>query len=249
MEDIIDSFPEALFKDASPQSAKVGFHPDTKLACREGKVQGVMAKVVARGDSGVGKTDIIRYMRDVSERDSSTIGIDLVIKKYIILETALKMQIWDTGGAERYRTITSAYYRGSHAIMVVFDLCDPANLIHVRFWIEEARSFTKETSPDIFVVGNNKDKCETGALRDIREDAKALCGELNAEYWEVSVETGENIKELFMRIAAICFDKAVLRQIESADSKGGKVDVSKTGDIEMQTIGMLPMFHCMQLSY
>lgn len=77
---------------------------------------------------------------------------------------------------------------------------------------------------------------ETGALRDIREDAKALCGELNAEYWEVSVETGENIKELFMRIAAICFDKAVLRQIESADSKGGKVDVSKTGDIEMQTI-------------
>jgi len=78
MEDIIDSFPEALFKDASPQSAKVGFHPDTKLACREGKVQGVMAKVVARGDSGVGKTDIIRYMRDVSERDSSTIGIDLL---------------------------------------------------------------------------------------------------------------------------------------------------------------------------
>ena len=52
-----------------------------------------------------------------------------------------------------------------------------------------------------------------------------------------------------MRIAAICFDKAVIRQIESADSKGGKVDVSKTGDIEMQTIGMLPMFHCMQLSY
>ena len=51
-----------------------------------------------------------------------------------------------------------------------------------------------------------------------------------------------------MRIAAICFDKAVLRQIESADSKGGKVDVSKTGDIEMQTIGILQTFHCLCFS-
>ena len=59
---------------------------------------------------------------------------------------------------------------------------------------------------------------------------------------------GENIKELFLRVAALCFDKAVLRQIKNEYSKGGKVDVSKTGENGMQTIGMLLMFHCLQFS-
>lgn len=48
---------------------------------------------------------------------------------------------------------------------------------------------------------------------------------------------GENAKELFLRVSAICFDKAVLRQIKNEYSKGAKVEMQKTGENGMQTIG------------
>jgi len=132
MDGAIDSFPEALFKDASPQSTKIGFHPDTKRACKEGKLLDVVSsKIIAIGDLGVGKTSIInRYIRNVFERDyKPTIGVEYELRKYTILKAAFNMQIWDTSGEERFKAITAAYYRGSHAILVVFDLCDPVSLV------------------------------------------------------------------------------------------------------------------------
>ena len=52
----------------------------------------------------------------------STIGVDIKVKTLEVQGKNVKVQIWDTAGQERFAAITSAYYRGAHAIMLVYDL-------------------------------------------------------------------------------------------------------------------------------
>lgn len=237
MDGVINTFPAALFKDASPRSTKQSFHPKTREACKGDKLlDGVTSKIIVVGDLGVGKTSMInRYVRNEFERDyKPTIGVEYELKKYSILKTVFSLQIWDTSGEERFKAITSAYYRGSNALLVTFDLCDPVSLVHARTWTEEALNNTRTTTPDVYLVGNKKDMCKANVLGDIREDAKALCGELNAEYWEVSAKSGENVRELFLRVSAVCFDEAVLRHVDK-QFKRGTVNIQGGGS-EMQTI-------------
>ena len=76
------------------------------------------------GDCGVGKTQIRnRYTLDeFNPQSKSTIGVEFAFKTIEIEGNEVKGQIWDTSGEERYRAITSAYYRGSVGAILVFDV-------------------------------------------------------------------------------------------------------------------------------
>ena len=52
----------------------------------------------------------------------------------------VKLQVWDTAGQDRFRTITSAYYRGADGIIVVYDTTNIESFEHVDFWLREVRS-------------------------------------------------------------------------------------------------------------
>ena len=83
-------------------------------------------KVVLVGNSCVGKSSIvIRYADDeFSDVFLATIGVDFRFKSFLLDGENVKLQIWDTAGQEKFRTITSSYYRGAHALMIVFDITD-----------------------------------------------------------------------------------------------------------------------------
>ena len=58
-----------------------------------------------------------------------TIGVEYKSKIFEIYGKKVKATIWDTAGAERYRTITSNYYRGSHAIIFVYDVTEKIAIV------------------------------------------------------------------------------------------------------------------------
>lgn len=49
----------------------------------------------------------------------------------------MKLQIWDTAGQERFRTITSTYYRGTHGVIVVYDVTNGESFANVKRWLHE----------------------------------------------------------------------------------------------------------------
>ena len=52
-------------------------------------------------------------------------------------EQIVKLQIWDTSGLERFRTLTSTYYRTAHGIIIVYDVTDRDSFDNVSQWMHE----------------------------------------------------------------------------------------------------------------
>lgn len=44
---------------------------------------------------------------------------------------------WDTAGQDRFRTITSSYYKGANGILVVFDVTDRDSFNNLKYWLSE----------------------------------------------------------------------------------------------------------------
>lgn len=53
----------------------------------------------------------------------------------------LQLQVWDTGGQERFRTITQSYYRSANGIIICYDITCRESFMNVRSWLEDCLKF------------------------------------------------------------------------------------------------------------
>ena len=51
----------------------------------------------------------------------------------------IELLIWDTAGQEMYRSMIKMYYRGIHAAIIVFDLCERKSFESVEHWFKDIR--------------------------------------------------------------------------------------------------------------
>ena len=93
-----------------------------------------LLKILMIGDTSVGKSSLMkRFAEDVfSETILSTVGVDFKIRCLDIDGQRVKLQIWDTAGQERFGGITSTYYRGSHGVIVVFDVTKRNSFVNIK---------------------------------------------------------------------------------------------------------------------
>ena len=121
-------------------------------------------KVLLIGNSGVGKSSLLlRFADDVfHENFMPTIGVDFKIRTIEVDGKTIKLQIWDTAGQDRFKTITSSYYRGAHGIIVTYDITDRDSFAKVSEWMSEVDKHSDKNISRI-LVGNKKD------LEDQRE--------------------------------------------------------------------------------
>ena len=117
----------------------------------------MMFKILLLGDSGVGKSSLLlRYTKNQFNPDiRSTIGVEFGVKFIEIDNIKLKIQIWDTAGMERYRSLTSSYYKGAKGVVIVYDICRKESFDQLKqYWINEIKAnVSPNTSNSIF---NNK---------------------------------------------------------------------------------------------
>ena len=89
-----------------------------------------LIKILCIGDNNAGKSSfVLRFADDVFYGSyMSTIGVDFKIRELIVKNKKVKVQIWDIAGPERFRTITSSYYKGAHVIFIFIDTTDQESL-------------------------------------------------------------------------------------------------------------------------
>ena len=134
----------------------------------------------------------------------SSIGVDFKTKQIEMNERLIKMQIWDTAGHEKFRTITTSYYKSAHAIIVLYDITDETSFEHIKNWMIDIDKFAKQGVLKV-LVGNNKDLEENRKVN--KEAGESLANKYGIKFFEVSAKDNINIDELFLDTAKCLLEK------------------------------------------
>ena len=155
-----------------------------------------LIKLLMIGDSGVGKSNLLLRYVDQTYNPTiiTTIGIDFKIKTIDHHGMKIKLQIWDTAGHARFRTITTSYFRGAQGFLLVYDATDRQTFESIRNWISQVRI---HADPDVkLVLVCNKCDCDKSEV--FTEEGQALARELGIPfYYEVSARYDINVTECF----------------------------------------------------
>lgn len=183
---------------------------------------------------------LIRYCDDQfdSESSTATIGVDfkvysldnyhapreltvLKLKKLSVHGKAYQLNLLDTAGQERFRTLSNSYYRGAHGVILVYDISNRDSFIAMERWFDEAEA-NAMPGAIMYLVGSKMDKTSSRVVK--YEEGEALAMAHGSQFCEVSSKTRENVRKPFVEIV----DGIVKHpELLSASSKrGGTVAVS-----------------------
>ncbi|MFS7994586.1 putative small GTP-binding protein [Helianthus anomalus] len=200
-------------------------------------------KVVLIGDSGVGKSNLLsRFTRNEFTLESkSTIGVEFATRSIHLHDKIIKAQIWDnTAGQERYRAITSAYYRGAVGALLVYDTTRHVTFENVERWLKELRDHS-DSNIVIMLVGNKSD------LRHLRavttEDAKTFAEKENTYFMETSALESLNVDNAFTEVLTQIYHVVSRKALDIGEDsaalpKGQTINIGSKDDVSaMKKVG------------
>ena len=161
----------------------------------------ITLKLLILGDSNVGKTSLLLTYADNYFPDShvATIGIDYKIKEVEIDGLKLKLQIWDTSGQERFRSMTHTFLRNANGIAFVYDITNKKSFEGVKNWIKDAEN--NGTGFEKILIGN---KIDLEGKREVSHDyAEKYANKKKIKTFETSAKTSINVNEPFDYLAKL----------------------------------------------
>lgn len=127
-----------------------------------GSMYDYLAKIILLGPSGSGKSCLLhRFVKNEWRvLSSQTIGVEFASKIIKVGTGArrkrIKLQLWDTAGTERFRSVSRSYYRGAAGAILVYDITSHRSFTGLQPFLNDARALA---SPNLTVllVGNKLD--------------------------------------------------------------------------------------------
>ena len=154
-------------------------------------------KITLIGDSGVGKTCIIRRFvsNEFSDETLSTDGVNYSKKEISFEDKTVQLDIWDTAGQEQYRSLGKHFYKDSFIVILVYNITSKETFENLKnIWLDDVINFGEEYKV-LAVVGNKCDLYEQEAVPE--EDGRKFAQEHDAIFMNVSARDGTNINTLF----------------------------------------------------
>ncbi|XP_074548677.1 ras-related protein Rab-15-like [Halichoeres trimaculatus] len=172
----------------------------------------VLVRLLMLGDSGVGKTCMLRRFTESEFNPThiSTIGVDFKMKTLEIDGVKVRVQIWDTAGQERYKTITKQYYRRAQGIVFVYDITNRLSFQHLAMWASDVDEFAPDKVQRILVGNKSDDETSREVTRD---QGSKLAETYGMDFFETSASTSKNISESFTRATELVL-QAHMRDVD-----------------------------------
>ena len=158
-------------------------------------------KVLIIGDAAVGKSSVLkRFAENVFHAQyGSTIGVDFKTKKLNLQGRDVKLHIWDTAGHEKFRSMTSAFYRGAHGIVIVYDVTRMDTFTNIPKWLKELDLQDYKCIVKI-LIGNKNDLSLERTVP--KEMAFKYADSNNIFLCETSAKTGDSVNEAFEHLVS-----------------------------------------------
>lgn len=171
------------------------------MSFREGEEEILKSRIVILGESGTGKSSIIkRYVDGKFEPYiQCTVAGGVVDKVESIEGEQIKLCIWDTAGQERFRSVIPYYLRTATIVILVIAYNDVESLSSIESWKQLIKD--KTSNVPIYLVCNKED-IPKDAQQFSDEDLEAAAhGHELVGPFIVSAKSGKGIDDLFFTCA------------------------------------------------
>ena len=146
-------------------------------------------KIILLGDVGVGKTSIIsRYYKNEFNTNMMCTATSTYILKVVKKNgISYNLNIWDTSGQERYRSVTKLFVQGANIILLVYAIDDKDTFDILEYWYKTITELVEDEENNVLaIVGNKNDKFEEAVISE--EDGKKYADEKKAFFKLVSAK-------------------------------------------------------------
>ena len=177
----------------------------------------ISLKILLIGDSFVGKTSLLLKYCDgqFPEAHMATIGVEFKDKIINVGKWKVRLQIWDTSGQERFRSITQNFYRNADGILFVYDVTNRESFSHIKDWLMDSQ--VEDSDIKRILVGNkidleDKRAIDAEKMNSFAESKKMKC-------FETSAKSGENVENIFKEISLLILENKTDDEILDQFSK------------------------------
>ena len=183
-------------------------------------------KIILVGDSGVGKTCLLSmYVKGIIEQTIPTIAVEFCTKEIELYDgTKIKVQLWDTAGEERFKSLAMTYYRKAYGILLLFDVTKKSSFMACKNYLEEVR-INSDKKCVIYLVGNKIDLADEREIT--KEEAENFAKKENIKYIETSAVKNMKVNEAFTSLLNNIY------QVKKEDDKS-KLFLKNTASIELK---------------
>ena len=206
----------------SEEDSKNEKEKNSKLEC----------KVVLLGEMLTGKTSLISRLVDntFNYNEQTTFVASNYSKEIEYPEfnnITLKLQIWDTAGQEKFRSINKIFYKEAAVAILVYDITNERSFEQLKsYWYQEVKQ--KGEKNVVFAVAGNK--CDLFSEEKVNEkQGREFATEIGAVFFQTSPLSNINVNELFREVGKVYLQKNGLDKNEEFIKLKGKGKKKKDG--------------------
>ena len=188
----VEAEPEAM-PELAPEAATKQLHLEPKPLPEQ--------KLVLLGDSGVGKTSLLRQFRreEFQFEHAPTVGLENYKVESTIGEVQIKVRLWDKSGESTFGMLSKAYFKAGKGALIVYDVTSRESFDSVGKWVNVVRAEIPECP---LVLCGNKTDAPADEVNVTDAEAQEACTKYGIlGVVEVSAKTGDNVQAVWEKLA------------------------------------------------